>query len=51
MRYQFNGDSSYDGDVSLDEQVVPINDIFQYLRSMLQSDEGIDADVNHRIRA
>jgi hypothetical protein len=37
--------------VSLDGQVVPTNDIFRYLRSMLQSDEGIDEDVNHRIKA
>jgi hypothetical protein len=37
--------------VSLDGQVVPMNDIFRYFRSMLQSDEGIDEDVNHRIKA
>jgi hypothetical protein len=28
-----------------------MNDIFQYLESMLQSDGEIDEDVSHRIRA
>jgi hypothetical protein len=51
MRCQFNDDSSDDGDVRLDEQLVPVNDIFWYLRSMLQSDGGIEEDVSHRIRA
>jgi hypothetical protein len=41
MNCQFNGDSSDDGDVSLNGQVVPMNNTFWYLRSMLQSDEGI----------
>jgi Reverse transcriptase (RNA-dependent DNA polymerase) len=34
MRCQFSGESSDDGDVSLDGQVVSINDTFQYLGSM-----------------
>jgi Reverse transcriptase (RNA-dependent DNA polymerase) len=38
MRCQFSGKNSDDGDVSLDERVVPINDIFWYLGSMLQSE-------------
>jgi hypothetical protein len=35
----------------LDERVVPINDIFRYLRSMLQSEGEIDEDVSYKIRA
>jgi hypothetical protein len=51
MRCQFSGENSDDGDVSLDERVVPMNDTFQYLRSMLQSEGEIDEDVSHKIRA
>jgi hypothetical protein len=51
MRCQFSGKNSDDGAVSLDGRVVPINDTFQYLRSMLQSEGEIDEDVSHRIRA
>jgi hypothetical protein len=38
MRCQFSGKNSDDGDVSLDGRVVPMNNIFQYLGSMLQSE-------------
>ena len=38
-------------EVSLDGQVVPKNDTFRYLGSMLQKDGGIDEDVNHHIKA
>jgi hypothetical protein len=51
MRCQFSGENSDDGDVSLDGRVVPMNDIFQYLGSLLQSEGEIDEDVSHRIRA
>jgi hypothetical protein len=51
MRCQFSGKNSDDGDVSLDGRVVPINDTFRYLGSMLQSDRKIDEDVSHRKRA
>jgi hypothetical protein len=51
MRSQFSGKNSDDGDVSLDGRVVPMNDIFWYLGSMLQSEGEIDEDVSHRIRA
>jgi Reverse transcriptase (RNA-dependent DNA polymerase) len=51
MRCQFSGENSDDGDVSLDGQVVSMNDTFRYLRSMLQSEGEIDKDVSHRIRA
>jgi hypothetical protein len=36
--------------VSLDGRVVPINDSFWYLGSMLQSDREIDEDISHKIR-
>jgi hypothetical protein len=39
-----------DGDVSLDGRVVPRNDTFRYLGSMLQSEREIDEDVSHIIR-
>jgi Reverse transcriptase (RNA-dependent DNA polymerase) len=51
MRCQFSEENSDDGDVSLDGRVVPMNDTFRYLRSMLQSEGEIDEDVSHRIRA
>jgi predicted metal-dependent hydrolase len=51
MRCQFSGENSNDGDVSLDGRVVFMNDIFRYLRSMLQSDGGINENVSHRIKA
>jgi Reverse transcriptase (RNA-dependent DNA polymerase) len=51
MRCQFSGENSDDGDVSLDGRVVPINDTFWYLGSMLQSEGEIDEDVSHRIRS
>jgi hypothetical protein len=50
MRCQFSEKNSDDGDVSLDGRVVPMNDIFQYLGSMLQSEGEIDEDVSHIIR-
>jgi hypothetical protein len=50
MRCQFSGENSNDG-VSLDGREVPMNDTFQYLRLMLQSDGEIDEDLSHKIRA
>jgi hypothetical protein len=35
-------------EVSLDGQVVPRKDTFQYLGSMLQKDGDIDEDMNHQ---
>src|ERR1041385_8213199 len=37
-------------EVSLEGQVVPQKDTFQYLGSMLQKDGDIDEDVSHRIK-
>ena len=37
--------------MSLEGQVVPKKDTFQYLGSMLQKDGDIDVDVSHRIKA
>jgi hypothetical protein len=51
MRCQFSGKNSDDGDVSLDERVVPMNDTFRYFGSMLQSEEEIDEDISHRTSA
>jgi hypothetical protein len=51
MRCQFSGDNSDNENVSLDGQLVHMNDTFRYLRSMLQSDGEIDEDICHRIRA
>jgi hypothetical protein len=51
MRCQFSRENSDDRDVSLDGRVVPMNDIFQYLGLMLQSEGEIYEDVSHRIRA
>jgi Reverse transcriptase (RNA-dependent DNA polymerase) len=50
IRCQFSGENSDDGDVSLDGRVVPMNDTFRYLGSMLQSEGEIDEDVSHKIR-
>jgi hypothetical protein len=51
MRRKFSGENSDDGDVSLDGRVVSMNNIFWYLRSLLQSDREINEDVSYRIRA
>ena len=51
MRCDFGGVVQEEGDVSLEGQVVPKKDTFRYLRSMLQRDGDIDADVSHRIKA
>jgi hypothetical protein len=50
MRCQFSGENSDDGDVSLDGRVIPMNDTFWYLGSMLQSERAMNEDVSHRIR-
>jgi hypothetical protein len=51
MMCQFSGKNLDNGNVSLYGRVVPMNDVFRYLGSMLQSDGEIDEDVSHRIRA
>ena len=51
MRCDFGTPTKEEGDVSLEGQVVPRKDTFQYLGSMLQRDGDIDADVNLRIKA
>ncbi|KAG2552506.1 hypothetical protein PVAP13_9KG465426 [Panicum virgatum] len=50
MRCDF-GATHEEGDVSLEDQVVPKRDTFRYLGSMLQRDGNIDEDVSHRIKA
>jgi hypothetical protein len=51
MRYDFNTTAHEERDVRLKGQVVPKNDTFRYLGSMLQGDMHIDEDVSHRIKA
>jgi hypothetical protein len=51
MRCQFSGENLDNGDVSFDGRVVPINDTFRHLGSMLQREGEIDEDVSHIIRA
>ena len=51
MRCDFGGAAQEEGDMSLEDQVVPMKDTFRYLGSMLQRDGNIDADINHRIKA
>jgi hypothetical protein len=51
MRCDFGTTISEDGDVSLGGQVVPKEDTFRYLGSMLQKDGDIDEDVSNRIKA
>ena len=50
MRCDF-GTTTWEEDISLEGQVVPRNDTFRYLESMLQRDGDIDEDVSHRIKA
>lgn len=51
MRCDFGNAAQEEGEVSLEDQVVPKKDVFRYLGSMLQKDGDIDADVSHRIKA
>ena len=51
MRCDFDGAAQEERDVSLEGQVVPKNDIFQYLGSMVQRDRDINANISHRIKA
>jgi hypothetical protein len=50
-RYDFGTTTHEKGYVSLEGQVVPRKDTFQYLASMLPRDEDIDENVSHRIKA
>jgi hypothetical protein len=49
MQYDFSATPQREGDVRLDDQVVPKKDTFRYLGSKLQKDGDIDEDVSHRI--
>ena len=50
MRCDFGTTTRDEEDISLEGQVVPRKDTFQYLGS-LQRDGDIDEDVSHRIKA
>ena len=51
MKCDFSATTQEEGDVRLDDQVVPKKDTFYYLGSMLQKNGDIDEDVSHRIKA
>jgi hypothetical protein len=51
MKCDFSATTQVEGDVRLDDQVVPKKDTFRYLGSMLQKDVDIDEDLSHRIKA
>jgi hypothetical protein len=51
IKCDFSAITQEEGDVRLDGQVVLKKDTFLYLGSMLQKDEDIDEDLNHRIKA
>jgi hypothetical protein len=51
MKCDFSATTQEEGDVRLDDQLVPKKDIFHYLESMLQKNGDIDEDVSHRIKA
>jgi hypothetical protein len=51
MKCDFSVTTQEEGDVRLNDHVVPKKDTFCYLGSMLQKDGDIDEDVSHRIKA
>ena len=50
MRCTFSTTRHEEGEVSLDGQVIPQKDTFQYLGSILQKDGDINEYVSHRIK-
>jgi hypothetical protein len=50
MKCDFSAITQEEGNVRLDDQVVPKKDTFHYLRSMLQKDDDIDEDVSYRMK-
>jgi hypothetical protein len=50
MKCDFSGTTQEEGDVRLDNQVVPKKDIFHYLGSMLLKNGDIDEDISNRIK-
>jgi hypothetical protein len=50
MKCDFSATTQEEGDVGLNDHVVPKKDAFCYLGSMLQKDGDIDEDVSHRIK-
>jgi hypothetical protein len=51
MKCDFSTTIQEEGDIRLDDQVVPKKDIFRYLGSMLQKNGDIDEDVSLKIKA
>jgi hypothetical protein len=50
IKCDFSATTQEERVVRLDGQVVSKKDIFRYLGSMLQKDEDIDEDADHRIK-
>jgi hypothetical protein len=51
MKCDFSATTQEEGDVRLDDQVIPKKDTFRYLGSMLQKDDDIDEYLGHIIKA
>jgi hypothetical protein len=51
MKCDFSTTTQEEGDIRLDDQVVPKKDTFHYLGSMLQKNGDIDEDVSLKIKA
>jgi hypothetical protein len=50
MKYDFSATTQEEGNVRLDDQVVPKKDTFRHLGSILQKNWNIDEDVSYRIK-
>jgi len=51
LRCGFSGVEREDGEVTMDEVVVPKVEKFKYLGSIVEKRGDIDEDISHRIRA
>jgi hypothetical protein len=50
MKCDFIATTQEQGDVRLDDQVIPKKDTFRYLGSILQKDGDINEDVSYKIK-
>jgi hypothetical protein len=51
MECKLSTDRNTNQSVILDGSVIPMDDCFLYLRSIIQKDRKLDSDVAHRVRA
>jgi hypothetical protein len=51
MKCDFSATTQEEGNVRLDDQVIPKKDTFRYLGSMLQKDDDINEYLGHTIKA